>query len=335
MTMHHRILPFLPILWQASVPAQNYTAHPIDNIASTTVHTIPFAGNVTGADEARSQFLFPAAFLPPVGSVITGLDVVPSATAATVYERFEIWLAQTTSATLSTTFANNLTAPVLVYSRSPGTISWQGGNWFTIPFAVPFAYDGVRNLVVEVRKKIDRPNNPPLVGVNHRLFIYPQRNDLPLPIMTYGHYGSAAVNAPTAVLVAPAPMLMRLQWGPVRTLIVNSTRNTTGNGNRSYFHLGATITVTGLGQPGEFFLCAIDFGLLPAHTSLPSILGGLWLPNPVLFGSGAVALSGRASSTQTVPNNTNLIGLRVFYQGGLLGSAMAFTNVVDAPIAAF
>jgi len=318
--------------------AQNYTAHPIDNLLSSTSQNIPFAGGSTGWDEARSHFLWPAAFLPPTGGTITAVEVVhASAHPAFPYERFEISMDHTTNATLSTTFANNLTSPTVVYSRTPGTIAYTAGIWQPYTLDYPFAYDGTRNLVMEIRKKVDRPNNPMISPtISQRVLIWPRRIDLPPPIWAFGAYGSGAVDAATASTTYSTQVLIRFQWGPVRTSTINSTRDTTGNANRSYFHLGATATVTTQGLPGELAAYTIDVALSPVGISTPPVNGEFWLQTLFnLYFVGVIDGTGRHSVSLMVPNEMGLIGTRVYFQSLTAGLEFNWTNVTDAVIAAY
>lgn len=285
-------------------------------------------------DEARSQFLFPAAFLPGAG-VITAIEWVANTNGTTPYQRFEIWLDHTTNSTLSTTFANNLTAPQLVYAQSPGSITWVGGAWNTLQFQTPFAHDGQRNIVMEIRKQIDRVNNPPTSTVSQRVLVWPRRADLRPPIWAYGAFGSGMVDAVMATSTYTTQILTRFQWQGPRTLTVNSTRDVTGNASRAYFHLGATITTTVQGVPGEFEISAIDVAFSPVPISLPGINGNLWLFGPSTFASGTIDPSGISAHTTTIPSDPVLVGLRVLFQSGVLGTGIQLTNVVDAPIAVY
>ena len=316
--------------------AQNYTAHPIDNPASSTSQNIPFAGNSTSWDEARSQFLFPAAFLPTTGGVITGIEIVPNTSGSVPYELFELWLDHTTNTTLSTTFAANLTSPTLVFSRPMTPIAWTGATWHTLTLDTPFPYDGTRNLVLEVRKKIDRPNNPTFPTISHRVLVYPRRADLPVPIWTSGTHGSGAVDGTTATTTYSTQILMRLRFGTSPTLTIDSTRDTTGNANRSYFHIGATTTLTTRGTAGSAYAMALDFGLAPAGLSVPGLTGELWVLNPFVFLTGVLNTSGEDVVQIPIPNDPSLIGIRAIFQSLVVSGAGAqFTNVVDAPIAAY
>lgn len=328
------LLLSLALSWSATAQNPLFTAYPLDNPASSTSQNIPIAGNNAAWDEARSQFLFPAAFLPGAG-VLTAIEWVANINGTTPYQRFEIWLDHTTSSTLSATFASNLTAPQLVYAQSPGSITWVGGAWNTIQFQTPFVHDGQRNIVMEIRKQIDRVNNPPTATVSQRVLVWPRRTDLPVPIWAYGAFGSGMVDAATATTSYTTQILTRFQWQGQRTLTINSTRDVTGNSARAYFHLGATITTTVQGTPGEFEVSAIDAAFAPVPVSLPGINGNLWLFGPSTFAVGTIDPAGLSAHTTTIPNDTALIGLRVLFQSAVLGTGIQLTNVVDAPIAAF
>jgi hypothetical protein len=333
---------FLPLvaLLGALATAQNYTAHPIDNLNSSTSQNIPFAGGSTSWDEARSQFLWTAPFLPTTGGTITAIEVVHVGTnPAFPYERFELFLDHTTNATLSTTFANNLTSPTLVFSRNNTTVSYTTGVWQPYTLDVPFAYDGTRNLVLEVRKKVNRPLNPTITPtISQRVLVYPRRaeSNLPPPIWAFGAYGSGMVDAATASTTYNTQVLVRFQWGPTRTSTINSTRDTTGNANRSYYHLGATATITTQGTPGESAYFMIDVGLSPVGIATPPVNGEFWLQTLFnLYFIGVIDVTGRSSVSLSIPNEMSLVGTRVYFQSLTAGLEFNWTNVVDAVIAVY
>lgn len=332
------LVPFAAALFLVDASAQTTTptAHPIDNLVGGTSQNIPIAGNSTSWDEARSQFLFTAPYLPSTGGLITAIELVPNTTGSTPYERFEIWMDHTTNSPLSTTFANNLSAsPQLVYSASLGSIAWTGGQWTPLVLSTPFFYDGQSNLVVEVRKQINRPSNPPTVTISHRVLTYPRRADLPTPIWAYGAFGSGAVDAAVAQTTYNTQMLMRLQWLGTPTLRIDSTRDTTGNASRGYFHIGATWTTTTNAGPNDFYIAAIDTVMNPVAMPLPVVAGELWLTSPILYHSAFLDGTGTGQHSFTIPNDTGLVGLKFLLQNGVLGATMAVTNIVDAPIAAY
>ncbi|MCA8952550.1 MAG: hypothetical protein KDE27_23765 [Planctomycetes bacterium] len=317
----------------AALSAQ-YTAHPLDNLNSGVSQNIPIAGNSASWDEARSQFLFRAQYLPPIPALLNGIEWVPNTNGTTTYERFEIWVDHTQNSTLSTTFAANLSAnPTLVFSASPGSITWTGAQWTPIVFTTPFVYDGQSNLVVEIRKQINRIVSPP-PSISHRVLTYPRRNDLGPPIWAWGAYGSGAVDATTAQTTYNTELLTRLDWLGAATLNVDSTRDTTGNSNRSYFHIGATATFTTQSAPNEFYVQGYDFALQPVPLPIPGFSGGLWLLNPVAL-AGFLDGSGFASQSVALPSDPGLIGITLYAQSVILGTTLTFSNIVDGPIAAY
>ena len=327
--------PLAAALVAVTATAQNYTAHPIDNATGSTSQNIPFAGGHVNWDEARSQFLVTAPYLPPVGALITQSELVPNTSGTFDYDRFEIWMDHTQNTTLSMNFASNLSAnPTLVFSRNPGQISWVGGTWFALTLDTPFVHDGSSNLVIEVRKKVNR-NNPPATSVSHRILIWPRRTDLQPPIWTYGPYGSGAIDGATATTTYTTQILMRLQFGAASTMVIDSSRDTSSSTSRSYFHLGATMTTTVQGPPGAQAFHLVGVPLAQSGIPVPSIQGALWIFPPLIvaYGQGTLDASGRHSARLPIPNDPGLVGLHVFTQGLTIGSTASFTNCADAPIA--
>ena len=334
--MRNLVIPLLTtVSLLPPIAAQNYTAHPIDNPTSSLSQNIPFAGGHVNWDEARSQFLLTAPYLPPAGALILGIELVPISTNTFHYERFELWLDHTQNTTLSPMFAANLTSPQLVFSRSPGTVTWTGGNWSSVQFDTPFVYDGVSNLVLECRKKIDRPSHGTISpSVSHRLFIYPSRTDLPAPIWDWGTYGSGVIDSGSARATTSQQMLIRLLVGGTPTLTIDSTRDTSTTSSRSYFHIGATLTTTVQGTPGSsaYHLFGVPLSQFPIPVA--SVQGELWLMPPLIvaYGQGAIDASGRHSASLPIPNDPALVGVHTYMQAVTVGSSVYFTNVVDALI---
>ena len=186
----------------------------------------------------------------------------------------------------------------------------------------------------EVRKKVDR-NNPPSNNVSHRILTWPRRADLPTPIWEYGTYGSGAVDATTARTVYGTQILARLQIAGADTMVIDSTRDTSFGPNRSYHHLGATITTTIQGPAGGRTFHLIGLPLAPAGIQIPTIRGHLWILPPLVFvyGQGVLDAAGRHSAHLTVPGDPALVGVHVYMQGLAVSATAVFTNVVDAPLA--
>lgn len=320
---------FTPTALQTAPP---YTAYAIDALHGVFGIWHPFGSLSTGgADEARWQQLFPALYLPPVPSRLLALDVSPHLEGTIRYKSLVITIGRTTTSSLSAFFAANLTSPVTVYSRQNMTLAWPSRKqWTRITFQTPYLYDGRSNLVIDVRKVIDRQANPNLGTVSHQNQI-PRRNDLPWPIWASGRAGSGAANASRATTwYNGGPLLMRLVWSGAPTLTMNSTPQP----GRQHYHLGATVHVTTQGTPGDVFFDALDVGLR-APLQVPGIQGSWWLQGlfNVLF-IGVLDQQGRGTFNLLIPNARVLVGLHFYFQGATAGpGGVYFTNVVDGFVA--
>lgn len=325
-----KLIPLLLISCSVPLAAQATSSFPIDNVYTTTSQNIPIAGgSIANWDEARSQFYFPSTYLPANPGVLVGVDWATTISGAIPYERFEVNVGTATGGGLTPSFANNFTNVFPAYALSMGTINWTPG-WAGVTFPIPYIYDGTSSLVVEVRKQIDRPNNTTIPQATQALYIYPNRTDLPRPIWCWGTYGSGQVDGSSASTTNSTLMIMRLHWLGLPTLNIDSSRDTTGNSSRGYFHLGATVTNSVQGNPGDFFGVLLNTVLLGTPVTIPGISGEIRMLPRSVIGSGVLDAAGLGSSTLVIPSNTALIGLQAYMQGvtlGLGGSLM--TNVVD------
>ena len=140
--------------------------------------------------------------------------------------------------------------------------------------------------------------------------------------------------AAVATTTYSTQVFMRLQFGSTRTATIDSTRDTSVNPSRSYFHLGATATITTQGTSGETFLTLLDAALNTAGVPIGPINGEYWLRGYFLLGIGTLDGSGRGSTALTIPIDASLIGVRAFFQSITIGTTFNWTNVVDGPISA-
>lgn len=105
----------------------------------------PFGGN------GKHQALYTADRLGTAGEITSVACRLDAATVETTYEDIEITLGHTELMALTTTFADNMVDATLVRDGSftvpAGLVS---GDWVEIPLTTPFAYDGERNLVVQM-----------------------------------------------------------------------------------------------------------------------------------------------------------------------------------------
>ena len=110
-------------------------------------NTWPF----NNSQSPKHQFLYRASELG-TGGTITGIACrMQSITStATNHSNFEVVLGHTDRTALTAIFADNMQDATTVFSglfTVPGGLN--RGDWIEIPLTTPFAYDGVRNLVVQ------------------------------------------------------------------------------------------------------------------------------------------------------------------------------------------
>ncbi len=100
---------------------------------------------------SKRQFFYPSTMLGTKGSISKLALRLTYDSAAGTYDNFEVVLGHTTLEGLTGTLADNLTDATTVYR---GTFAipagLKAGDWIEIPFSHHFAYDGVRNLVVQI-----------------------------------------------------------------------------------------------------------------------------------------------------------------------------------------
>jgi hypothetical protein len=323
---------FAALLGAAPAGAQSYTSYPIDDLHSVFGHWAPFGILSTGnADETRSHYMIPAPFLAPGGAVISGIEVSPHVTGNVPFERLIIRCGLTTNPTLSGTFASNAAALVPVYTRTNFSINWASNTtWYPIQFTTPFPWDGTSNLVIEVEKVLDRPNNPNLPTISHQFSNLPMRRDLPLPIFREGAYNSGAATAPSGTAYSGGPLLMRVLWLGSPALRITNTRSMGG----SYYRLGTMVSLTCQGRSGEPFGLFLDDQLASNPIRIPQIIGTFWLNRVILLGTGTLGTSGSSTVSFTIPNDQGLVGAKFWFQGGVASpTRLAFTNAVDAIVA--
>jgi len=307
------------------------TAYAIDQLHGYFGHWNPFGIlGVSGysADESRVQQVIPAAYLPPTGGTLVAIEASPHVTGTVPYKSLVISAGHSTVSSLSLNFAANLPQSSIVYAIQNQSINWGSkASWYRINLQVFFRYDGKSNLMTDIQKIVDRPNNPSVGTVSHQYNNLPMRKDLPWPVWADGAYGSGAATANTATYRYNAgPLLMRLIWVNTRTLTVTSTR-----GQSAYFNLGGTVTLTTRAVAGEVYFMGIDFGLRNAGLPIPGVQGSWWLPTLFnLIWVGVVDAKGEGVFALPVPNVPQLVGTHVYFQAATAGTAgVNFTNVID------
>ena len=137
--------------------------------ASTIGNSLPFGTDFAG--DAKLQTLYTAAEIGAAGR-ITALrffrsDVTPSITCPNTTIRLGHTSLSAPTATFGTNVNQGRGTQRTVLDNTTATIpAGATGTWFEIPFAVPFEYNGVDNLVVEVERTTACSGEAVIASVN-------------------------------------------------------------------------------------------------------------------------------------------------------------------------
>lgn len=283
--------------------------------------------------ECRTQILIPAQFLPPRPETIRALEHAPNWVSTgpsnlwTVqYTMLEITLGHRTrgAGPLSLTFANNLPAPPPppALPAQPLTITWNVGSWHGVPFTNPFSYNGIDDLVVEIRKVV----TPTGQNVCTTRQLNPPPANLHPSIMAVGGQGSGAADATQATQTLNVlGWRLRFDGVPAPTLDVRCTtplcRNPVTN---DHFSVSATsngfVADYRVFAPNrDLFALMLDVGpLAAAPYAVPPLTGSTWLrPSMQMLTFGIVVLPPGVAfhfHALAVPNAPGLAGLHVAAQ---------------------
>jgi hypothetical protein len=319
-----------PLFFCAAALAQtsHYTAYSTDTLHGLYGHWA-FFGVVAGgsSDECRAQQLIPAAYLPPVGGLITGVEVSPHLTGTITYQRLDLALGACPTTTLGTNMDANLPVPITVYSALPGTIiSWPSATqWVLVNFTTPYVYLPGTDLVFESRRIIQQPATGSIT-VSHQFSTGPSRGDLPHPVWAEGGPGSGRSNQTSGLIYSGPHMLIRLVFSGAPTLTISGPRI-----SGTQYKLGQSLTITAQGNPGQAYVHTIDLFLAATPMPFPPVQGLLYLtPSLVVTGVGPLDPSGLGAQTIPIPTTASLAGLHLYFQSATGSSIFSFTNAVDA-----
>lgn len=274
--------------------------------------------------EGRWQQIVPREHLPTVPGRIVALSAVCADlgfNSPPEYRRLRITLSATGARSLSFTFAANLPAPVTVLDRTNLTVGWTSQSWGRIDFAIPFAYDGRSNLVVEFRKEATSTS-----WGSHAMPVNPERGDLPRAVSARGAVGSGAADATVASASDP-PLQLRLHVETDATLTLRSDRLPAGS--RHVFALRGTFDLAVHAPPAAVHVTIVDTAF-HAPYGIPSVRGaGLVLPSFQLP-PRIVPASGVDTQTFAIPAATHLVGQRLALQALVAaGPSPLFSNGAD------
>ena len=328
-----------------------FTAYPADATSGSVGNNAPLGRNANGGtDEARSQILIPAPFLPPAGGTVIGIEMANLFAANTLnYTSLEIRAANLSNTgpnpVLNPTFATNLgAAPTTVFSVTNTSITWPARTWTRITFQTPFVYLGGDHLVLDFQKAVALGASGGVAHVND----YPARwvngaYDLPIMMVSYGGVGSNAhlgtVNTSTGARMPPRVRVV-FQGAPI--LCPASLSVPTMSVSDSVV-IGGTFAIETQAEVGSVGVQLVEL-LAPALVSrpssmiLPGVCGEGWVTpgSPTLFTLG-LAIFGTTSHSAalTIPASPAFQGMRLGFQSVLLSAPTMvpiWSNATDATV---
>lgn len=293
--MRH-ILVCVAALALASVVASAGEIGVPDNNATTghACNVGPF-----GYAEARQQTLVPASMLGNKSFLINELSFACCTAAAPtlVFSTLVVTFAHTSQATLNTTLAANLAKDVTVVLNGPVTWPTVYQKWSPMGLTGTFLYNGVDNLVVEVK----------FIGKTGGSLGCYRSNTVERAYAT----GAGTFNTPTASTSMTA-LKMQFKYSDIQLTLSGSPNP------------GGTITLD-LSAPGDAALAyqlGSSFGLGPiklgsrqidlSPDALLTLSVGNLLPTVFARYSGNLDAAGKAQAAINIPNNSLLVGVRMF-----------------------
>lgn len=278
---------------------------PSNTPTSGVCNNFPFNPNWSGASGSfRYQLLVPSSLLGGKACCITQVSFAPCYTVTFKATQFEMSMGHTTLATPSLTFVNNMPAPQVVFPAGPVSYARTASTWSPLNLAQAFVYNGIDNLVVEIRyqggtlqggsSSADRQNS--ILTLNyHRLW----------------RYGTGSYTNPTASGTDARGLLMRLTYQDVY-IIGSGTTNIGGTMNlilRAPGDGGLPYQVgTSLGA-GPIPIGSRNLGLSLDDLLVVTVRGYL----PAIFQryTGYMPASGQGFAVIAIPSATALIGVRL------------------------
>jgi hypothetical protein len=314
----------------AAPTAQSVVAYPQDTRTHSLGDVVPFGSDPSSAifEEGRWQQFVPNTHLPTAPTMITGMAALCQGyTGPILYARLRITLSHNTTGRVFTAFASNLVTPVVVLNRQSQPVSWQAGQWTTIPFDTPFFYDGQSDLVVDIQKEAT-----PIAGGSIAQMAAssdPGRSDLFPVIYAFGPRGSGAFNASGANATRARPLQIRLIVpGPTLTL----TSDRLSSGSRNVFALTGMLDVGVYAPLGSSFVAWVDTSFT-GRFRIPGVTGEGVVAPAVVLPLRQVTNRPTLWSLQ-IPRDASLVDVPLRWQAAVVGAAgsLEFTNAADCII---
>jgi hypothetical protein len=278
--------------------------------------------------EARSQILIPAQLLPGPGAVLLGMAALGASSSGAnttiSYAVLRVTVSPTSATMLVPTFASNLPSPQQLLNGS-FTVNWQASAFTPLMFANSYTHDGTSSLVIDIQKIVS-----PFGDAGMKTIQNARRTDLPRMINTFG---AGAVSATTATVTNNSPLSLQLRWtGPNGSAIPTlKLKSDPAAPLSAQFAIGRNIDVVVQGAPNSVFINLQSLGM--GRVVIPGLVGRFYLRDPVTLNIGLLPANGQSTLTQTLPNNTALVGLYLAWQSLVAEQPLSqwrSTNAVDA-----
>ena len=304
----------------------NPIGYPSDTVRAGSGNLAPLGFNpsVTTYDEARWQQLIPARLLPTTPGLITGLATnCQSSNSAMKYTSLKITLSHTTATTLGTSASGNLPGPLPVFSATDYTVTWSINNWVTIPFQIPFPYNGTDSIVISIQKVWDRVTNPVPGIVTHQTNGF--RPDLDPARFAFSPFGGGGSTTDTLTNSSGPVLSLRLNTVTQATTTLASVTQPNG----SEFSINTNMLLTVWGATGTAWGLVLDTAYR-TPISLGFIQGRLLISPSLLLTTGTTS-GGSSALTFPIPNDPSLVNSYWVFQSVTASPTanLAFTNAID------
>lgn len=280
--------------------AQGFIHVPSDTPASGSINAWPFSvhGNW------RFQMLIPASSLPPARFKITGIAFAPTVNALFSSPDFQVRMAHTPAAALAPCFDSNFAHPPIICFDGPMIWPATANTWSPIKLDRSFGYDGVRNVVIEIRYRGGPGGLLPVryTGTTQRSYINSGTDPYTAPCRT------GAGGGPKIKLMIDRMCVLHC---PDTIQIGNSAPITIYQP-----HPGTSYRILNSFGQGPIVLGGYTMGL----TVDPLFWASVWASPPIFNNySGPVPSMSPVGGSMWLPNLSVLVGLKI-YSAALLAS---------------
>jgi len=306
------LVPLLILCIVLPVVGQNHAYHDDSNAGAGSANTFPF-GNAFG-NNWRYQLSVPVSSMPNTPVRFTEVSFAPTASGKFLVKDFQLRMAHTNTAVLSSIFANNFATPPINLIDVQGgqyTFTSTANQWTPLGAQNGFDWDGKRPLLIEIRYRGIGTTNQGSVSIRSRTsskdsnrvwangsYPAPGPADPYSAPVAYGIYTSGAIK----VRLTYVQIQITLAGSPSPGSTVDLNLSSPLDAGRFYQ------TASSFGT-GPIPLGSRVLGLTPDDLMVITVNG--YLPSLFVNYRGNLDSSGKAKAQIKIPNNPNLKGIRI------------------------